>query len=119
MPQIWAVIILVMAAALLLHALGYPVLQARRSEKLVVGIYHPRVAEIDLDGITEMTLLNATSQDRVVVRWIGESAGISGTIHAPTGAVVGEIDAVAENGIAEIVLPVSGIARIRVGARAR
>lgn len=98
---------------------GYPVLQARRSEKLVVGIYHPRVAEIDLDGITEMTLLNATSQDRVVVRWIGESAEISGTIHAPTGAVVGEIDAVAENGIAEIVLPVSGIARIRVGARAR
>jgi hypothetical protein len=82
----------------------------------VVGIYHPRVAEIDLDGVRDVTLLNATSQDRVVVRWIGRSAGIAGTIHAPTGAIVGQLDTTAENGLAEIAIPVSGIAKIRVTA---
>lgn len=93
---------------------GYPVVQARREGKLVVGVYHPMVVDIDLAGVDELTVLNATAGDRVVVRWTGTSARLVGEARTATGERAEAIDLAAMPGLSELKVPVSGIATLRV-----
>lgn len=93
---------------------GYPVLQARHEDRLVVGVYQPLVVDIDLDGIDELRLLNATSHDRIVVRWTGRRSRLRGVAHSARGDAGTEIEVVATQGLTELQVPVSGIATLHV-----
>jgi alpha-galactosidase len=94
---------------------NYPVIEARSAGRSVVGVYQPSVVEIDLGGLDELTLLNATIGDRVVIRWKGAAPRrIVGEARTATGEKAASIDVVAVPGIVELGIPVSGIASMRV-----
>jgi alpha-galactosidase len=92
---------------------GYPVVQARHEQRLVVGVYQPLVVEIDLDGVDEVRLLNATSRERIVVRWTGKPRRLSGIAHSARGDVGLPLEVETE-GLTELSIPVSGIATLKV-----
>ncbi len=92
---------------------GYPVVQARHQDRLVVGVYQPMVVEIDLDGVAELRLLNATSHERIVVRWTGKARRLSGIAHSARGDVGMPLEVETE-GLTELTIPVSGIATLSV-----
>lgn len=93
---------------------NYPVIEARAGDRSVVGIYQPAVVELDLDGLAELTLLNATPGDSVAIRWRGRPRRIVGETRTATGELAALIDTVAAPGLKELGIPVSGIASMRV-----
>lgn len=93
---------------------GYPVIEARHARRMVVGVYQPRVVEIDLDDIDELRLLNATSHERIVVRWTGKPRRLSGIAHSARGDIGMPLDIAGTEGLSELTVPVSGIATLTV-----
>lgn len=93
---------------------GYPVVQARHEDRLVVGVYQPMVVTIDLDGVDELRLLNATSHERIVVRWTGKPVRLSGIAHSARGDVGMPLEVALTQGLTELSIPVSGIATLSV-----
>jgi len=93
---------------------GYPVVVARHEHRLVVGVYQPMVVELDLDGVDEIKLLNATSHERIVVRWTGRRVRLSGIAHTARGDVGMPLEIAETEGLSELTIPVSGIATLTV-----
>lgn len=93
---------------------GYPVVQARHEGRLVVGVYQPMVVEIDLDAVDELRLLNATSHERIVVRWTGKPRRLSGIAHSARGDIGMPLEIAEAEGLSELTIPVSGIATLTV-----
>lgn len=93
---------------------NYPVIQARHQNKLVVGVYQPMVVEIDLTGIDGVTVLNATAEATVVVRWTGGARRVDGEARSVTGDLAGRFLIEAKPGLSELAIPVSGIATLDV-----
>ncbi len=95
---------------------NYPLIAARRAQQLVVGVYQPLVADLDLGGIEEIVLLNATASDRLVLRLHGTTAGWAGQCFGPDGTPAGTLSLVARDGLVELQVPVSGVAHLRAVA---
>jgi alpha-galactosidase len=97
---------------------NYPVIEARHGGNLVIGVYQPLIVEIDLTGLDEFAVLNATAGDRLVMRWSGRRVRLSGETRTSTGEQAGRFAVNATPGLYELAVPVSGIVRFRVEAGA-
>jgi len=95
---------------------NYPVIAARRNDQLVVGVYQPLVADLDLAGVSEIIVLNATATDRLVFRISGTAVRYTGECFAPDGTPAGAIALEPRGGLAELAVPVSGVAHLRAVA---
>lgn len=93
---------------------NYPVIQARLDGQLVVAVYQPLVVEIDLTGIRELIVLNATAKERIVIRWVGHNGRLQGESRSATGDVAEVIDIAVKPGLGDLAIPVSGIAVLQV-----
>lgn len=67
---------------------GYPVVSARRGSTLVVAAYQPRQLDLDLDGVSELVILNSTASTALSFVMLGASRA---------GCAKGEGDAVARD----------------------
>ena len=95
---------------------NYPLITARKDGRLVVGMYQPLVADLDLAGIDDLVLLNATSTDRLVLRLSGTATAFTGECRGPDGASAGPLSFEARDGLVELTVPVSGTAHLRTVA---
>jgi len=94
---------------------NYPVVQARLDGRLVVGVYQPQVVDIDLTGLEEVTILNATASDEIVVRWSGAAGQARGEARDARGAAGTAFDFAARPGLTTLAIPPSGIATLDLG----
>ena len=94
---------------------GYDLIRADRVDlgRSVIGRYAPVV--VDVDQLGELTIMNATPEDSVVIRLATGRAVREGTAHAATAAEVGRVGFLAD-GLHDVPVPPYGSLTLAVVA---
>lgn len=58
-----------------LPAEGYPIVGARRDDAVVIAAYQPRVLDLDLDGVSTLSIVNATASTSLPYVMAGSRGG--------------------------------------------
>lgn len=61
-----------------LPAEGYPIVGCRRDDALVVATYQPRRLDLDLDGVSTLSIVNATASSSLPYALVGRTRGLRG-----------------------------------------
>jgi hypothetical protein len=84
-------------------------------ERTVISRYAPVVVDLDLPG--EVTILNATAEDSVVIRVATGRSVTSGTVRSASATVVGQVGDLA-GGLHDVAVPAHGSMTLEVVADA-
>ena len=88
----------------------YPLLQAKKDNKTVIGVYENAV--VDIGPSESIHVLNAKQSDNIVFKYTGTSTRYKITIYNCQGVIQTESEMAFENGISEHQVPVAGMIKL-------
>lgn len=68
-----------------LPAEGYPIVGSRRADALVVAAYQPRRLDLDLDGVSTLSIVNATGSSSLPYAVVGRTREVRGVSRSRGG----------------------------------
>lgn len=92
----------------------YPVIRARNGERQIIGIYRPTTVSVDPREARDITVLNATSEPRVLLEWTSAPGAAIIEVWSPQTGSGEPYTVVARSGLMSLAVPAAGTARIRL-----
>jgi len=90
----------------------YPVVRCEAGGSAVISVHGEHTVPVDLARLRELTLLNGSAADRIVLDLTGPAATVELTVHGPTGRIIERSRRILGPGLHAVPVPRSGLAAL-------
>jgi alpha-galactosidase len=91
----------------------YPIISASAGDAKMVIVHADRVVAIDTENYHDLTLVNGTATDHIVLHVTGRAVPTTLTVYNSVGQIINHSQRVIDAGLITVAIPPSGLARIR------